>query len=96
MDQSKPKKGGLQYQKNLYNGNVETTQFPPAHKTCMESSIILRTFILKKIITINWKSSMFSIFFQSFSTLFTNFNILDLLSYLYFAVSTFCRFDVLS
>ena len=33
---------------------------------------------------------MFSIFFQSFSTLFTNFNILDLLSYLYFAVSTFC------
>ena len=39
---------------------------------------------------------MFSIFFQSFSTLFTNFNILDLLSYLYFAVLTFCRFDVLS
>ena len=31
-------KRGLQYQKNLYNGNVETTQFPPAHKTCMESS----------------------------------------------------------
>ena len=63
-------KGGLQYQKNLYNGNVETTQFPPAHKTCMESSIILRTFILKNHYYKLEKFDVFDIFSVFFDVIY--------------------------
>ena len=98
MDQSKPKRGAS-VSKEFVQRERRNHSVPSSSQDLHGIAYNITNISIKKIITnvsINWKSSMFSIFFQSFSTLFSNFNILDLLSYLYFAVSTFYRFDVLS
>ena len=94
MDQSKPKRGAS-VSKEFVQRERRNHSVSSSSQDLHGIEYNITNVYIKK--NHYYKLEKFDVFeFESFSTLFTNFNILDLLSYLYFAVLTFCRFDVLS